>query len=201
MTQKSYPWKVETMRKYVERRGEEFRRDLFDRTMTQRQFQEKHGVNQSLVSKLRVGLVPQEQRRRHNHTVTAEMIAAFKTKATNEQLAKRFGIPYDTLERMRRRHVGPRRTPEVRLTPSAMALLRSKFSSRRVGLALGVHYSTVWQLRVKLGIHTPRITTVITDEQRAILADSKTRHEAAKRLGLPVDRVKRWHFLVQEGLL
>ena len=196
-----YPWKVETMRKYVERRSEEFRRDLFDRTMTQRQFQEKHGLAQSLVSKLRVGLVPLEQRRRHNHTVTPEMIAAFKTKATNEQLAKRFGIPYPTLERMRRRYVGLRRTQQVRLTESVMTLLRSKFSNKRVGMALGVHSSTVWQLRVKLRIRTPRIITVITDEQRAILAECKSRNEAARRLGLPIDRVKRWHFLVQEGLL
>ena len=196
-----YPWKVETMRKYVERRSEEFRRDLFDRTMTQRQFQEKHGLAQSLVSKLRVGLVPLEQRRRHNHTVTPEMIAAFKTKATNEQLAKRFGIPYPTLERMRRRYVGLRRTQQVRLTESVMTLLRSKFSNKRVGMALGVHSSTVWQLRVKLRIRTPRIITVITDEQRAILAECKSRNEAARRLGLPLDRVKRWHYLVQEGLL
>lgn len=197
----NYPWKVETMRKYVERRSEEFRLDLFDRTMTQRQFQEKHGLAQSLVSKLRVGLVPLEQRRRHSHTVTAEMIAAFKTTATNEQLAKRFDIPYPTLERMRRRYVGLRRTPEVRLTPSTMALLRSKFSNKRVGMALGVNASTVWQLRVKLRIRTPKIQTVITEEQRAILAECKSRNEAAKRLGIPADRVKRWHFLVQEGLL
>ena len=196
-----YKWKVETMRKYVERRSEEFRLDLFDRTMTQRQFQEKHGLAQSLVSKLRVGLVPLEQRRRHSHTVTAEMIAAFKTTATNEQLAKRFDIPYPTLERMRRRYVGLRRTPEVRLTPSTMALLRSKFSNKRVGMALGVNASTVWQLRVKLRIRTPKIQTVITEEQRAILAECKSRNEAAKRLGIPADRVKRWHFLVQEGLL
>jgi len=197
----NYPWKVETMRKYVERRSEEFRRDLFDRTMTQRQFQEKHGLAQSLVSKLRVGLVPLEQRRRHSHTVTAEMIAAFKTTATNEQLAKRFDIPYPTMERMRRRYVGLRRTQQVRLTESVMTLLRSKFSNKRVGMALGVHSSTVWQLRVKLRIRTPRIITVITEEQRAILAECNTRHEAAQRLNMPINRVKRWHFLVQEGLL
>jgi hypothetical protein len=200
MTQKSYPWKTETMRKYVERRGDEFRRDLFDRTMTQRQFQEKHGLAQSLVSKLRVGLVPLEQRR-SPHTVTAEMIAAFKTTATNEELAKRFDIPYPTFERMRRRYVGLRRTQQVRLTESVMTLLRSKFSDKRVGLALGVHSSTVWQLRVKLRIRTPRIITVITEEQRAILAECNTRHEAAQRLNMPINRVKRWHFLVQEGLL
>ena len=189
------------MRKYVERRGEEFRRDLFDRTMTQRQFQEKHGLNQSLVSKLRVGLVPLEQRRRHSHTVTPEMIAAFKTQATNEELAKRFGIPYPTMERMRRRYVGIRMTKQIRLTESVMTLLRSKFSDRRVGMALGVHSSTVWQLRVKLRIRTPRIITVITEEQRAILAECKSRNEAAQRLNMPINRVKRWHFLVQEGLL
>ena len=189
------------MRKYVERRGEEFRRDLFDRNMSQRQFQEKHGLNQSLVSKLRVGLVPPEQRRTNKHKVTPEMIAAFKTKATNAKLAKRFGIPYDTFERMRRRYVGLRMTQPIKLTESVMTLLRSKFSNKRVGLALGIHSSTVWQMRIRLRIHTPRIKTVITEEQRTILADSKTRHEAAKRLGLPVDSVKRWHFLVQEGLL
>lgn len=197
----NYPWKVETMRKYVERRGEEFRRDLFDRTITQRQFQEKHGLNQSLVSKLRVGLVPLEQRRRHSHTVTAEMIAAFKTTATNEELAKRFDIPYPTMERMRRRYVGLRRTQQVRLTESVMTLLRSKFSDRRVAVALGVHSSTVWQLRVKLRIRTPKTKTIITDDQRVILAECNTRHEAAQRLNMPINRVKRWHFLVQEGLL
>jgi len=196
-----YKWKVETMLKYVDRHGEEFRRDLFDQSITQRAIQEKHGVNQQIVSKLRVGLVPLEQRRTNKHKVTPEMITAFKTQATNEQLAKRFKIPYGTLERMRRRYVGLRRTPEVRLTPSTMALLRSKFSNKRVGLALGVNASTVWQLRVKLRIRTPKIQTVITDEQRAILAECKSRNEAAKRLGIPADRVKRWHFLVQEGLL
>lgn len=189
------------MRKYVERRGEEFRRDLFDRTMTQRQFQEKHGLNQSLVSKLRVGLVPPEQRRIHRHTVTPQMIAAFKTDATNATLAKRFDIPYPTMERMRRRYVGLRMTKQLRLTESVMAMLRSKFSNRRVALALGVHYCTVWQLRIKLGIHTPRIKTTITEEQREILITSKSKIEAARRLGMPVDRVKRWFFLVQEGLL
>ena len=196
-----YQWKVETMRKYVERRGEEFRRDLFDQSITQRAIQEKHGVNQQIVSKLRVGLVPPEQRRTNKHKVTPEMIAAFKTKATNEQLAKRFKIPYGTFERMRRRYVGLRRTPEVRLTPSTMALLRSKFSNKRVGLALGVNASTVWQLRIKLRIRTPKVKTVITDEQRAILAECNTRHEAARRLNIHIDRVKRWLFLVQEGLL
>lgn len=196
-----YQWKPETMRKYVERRGEEFRRDLFDRTMVQRAFKEKYGLDQAIISQLRRAVVPPEQRRTNRHTVTPEMIAAFKTKATNEQLAKRFKIPYDTLERMRRRHVGLRRTPEVRLTPSTMALLRSNFSNRRVALALGVHSSTVWQLRIKLRIRTPKIQTVITDEQRAILAECNTRHEAAQRLNMPIDRVKRWLFLVQEGLL
>ena len=198
MTYKRNP---ESALRYVEGRGEEFKRDLFDNTMTQRQVGDKHGIDQSLISQLRIALIPLEQRRTNKHKVTPEMIAAFKTKATNATLAKRFGIPYDTFERMRRRYVGLRMTKQIRLTESVMALLRSKFSSRRVGLALGVHYSTVWQLRVKLGIHTPRITTVITDEQRAILADCKTRNEAARRLGLPIDRVKRWHFLVQEGLL
>ena len=196
-----YPWKTETMRKYVERRGEEFRRDLFDRTITQRQFQEKHGLNQSLVNKLRVGLVPPEQRRTNRHTVTPEMIAAFKTTATNEELAKRFDIPYPTMERMRRRYVGLRMTQQVRLTETVMTLLRSKFSDRRVAVALGVHSSTVWQLRIKLGIRTPKTKTIITYEQREILAESKSKVEAARRLGLPVDRIKRWHFLVQEGLL
>ena len=189
------------MRKYVERRGEEFRRDLFDRNMSQRQFQEKHGLNQSLVSKLRVGLVPPEQRRTNKHKVTPEMIAAFKTTATNEELAKRFDIPYPTMERMRRRYVGLRMTQQIRLTETVMTLLRSKFSDRRVAVALGVHSSTVWQLRIKLGIRTPKTKTIITDEQREILAESKSKVEAARRLGLPVDCIKRWHFLVQEGLL
>ena len=187
--------------RYVEGRGEEFKRDIFDNTMTQRQVQAKHGIDQSLISQLRIALIPLEQRRTNKHKVTPEMIAAFKTKASNATLAKRFGIPYDTFERMRRRYVGLRMTKQIRLTDSVMTLLRSKFSNRRVALALGVHNCTVWQLRIKLGIHTPRIKTIITEEQRAILADSKTRHEAAKRLGLPVDSVKRWHFLVQEGLL
>jgi len=56
-------------------------------------------------------------------------------------------------------------------------------------------------LRIKLGIRKPKTQTVITDEQRAILVDCKTRHEAALRLGLPIDRMKRWYFLAKEGLL
>jgi hypothetical protein len=198
MTYKRNP---ESALRYVEGRGEEFKRDIFDNAMTQRQVGDKHGIDQSLISQLRIALIPLEQRRTNRHKVTPEMIAAFKTKATNAKLAKRFGIPYPTMERMRRRYVGLRMTQPIRLTESVMTLLRSKFSNRRVALALGVHNCTVWQLRIKLGIHTPRIKTTITEEQRTILADSKTRHEAAKRLGLPVDSVKRWHFLVQEGLL
>ena len=198
MTYKRNPDKA---RRYVEGRGEEFKRDIFDNTMTQRQVGDKHGIDQSLICQLRIALIPLEQRRTNKHKVTPEMISAFKTKASNATLAKRFGIPYDTFERMRRRYVGLRMTKQIRLTDSVMTLLRSKFSNRRVALALGVHNCTVWQLRIKLGIHTPRIKTTITEEQRAILADSKTRHEAAKRLGLPVDSVKRWHFLVQEGVL
>ena len=198
MTYKRNP---ESARRYVESRGEEFKRDLFDRNMTQRQIQEKHGLDQSMISQLRIAVVPLALRRTHRHTVTAEMIAAFKTNASNATLAKRFNIPYPTMERMRRRYVGLRMTKQIRLTESVMTLLRSKFSNRRVAMALGVHSSTVWEQRVKLGIRTPKTQTVITDEQRAILATSKTRHEAARRLGLPVDRCKRWFFLVQEGLL
>ncbi len=186
--------------RYVQSRGEEFRRDLFDKTMLQRAMAAKHGVTQTWISALRRALVPPEQRR-SPHTVTPEMIAAFKTKATNTTLSKRFGIPYPTMERMRRRYVGLRTTQQIRYTDSVMALLRSTFSNRRVGKALGVHSSTVWELRIKLGIRTPKTQTVVTDEQRAILIDSKTRHEAARRLGLPVDRIKRWHFLAREGLL
>ena len=198
MTYKRNP---ESARRYVESRGEEFKRDLFDCNMTQRQIQDKHGIDQSMISQLRIAVVPLAQRRTRNHTVTAEMIAAFKTKASNVALAERFGIPYPTMERMRRRYVGLRMPKQIRLTESVMALLRSSFSSRRVAKALGVHSSTVWELRVKLGIRTPNTKTVITEEQRAILATSKSKIEAARRLGLPVDRCKRWFFLVQEGLL
>lgn len=186
---------------YVERRNEEFRRDLFDRTVTQRQFQDKHGINQSMVHMLRVAVVPLEQRRRSRHTVTPQMLAAFLTKASNATLAKRFDIPYDTMERMRRRYVGIRQTHELRITESVLFLLRSEFSDRQVAKALGVAHCTVWKLRVKLCIRTPNIRTIITDEQREILADCKTSHEAAKRLQLPVNHVKRWLFLVHEGLL
>jgi len=189
----------EKAERYVQSRGEEFRRDLFDKTMTQRAMQAKHGIDQAMISLLRKTLVPRDQRR-SPHEVTPEMIAAFKTKATNATIAKRFGIAYPTMERMRRRYVGLR-VKQIRLTESVMALLRSTFSNRRVGKALGVHSSTVWELRVKLGIRTPKTQTVVTDEQRAILIDCKTRHEAARRLGLPVDRIKRWHFLAKEGLL
>jgi len=189
----------ESAERYVQSRGEEFRRDLFDKTMTQRVMAAKYDVTQSWISILRRALVPREQRR-SPHEVTPEMIAAFKTKATNATIAKRFGIAYPTMERMRRRYVGLR-VKQIRLTESVMALLRSTFSNRRVGKALGVHSSTVWELRVKLGIRTPKTQTVVTDEQRAILIDCKTRHEAARRLGLPVDRIKRWHFLAKEGLL
>jgi len=186
--------------RYVQSRGEEFRRDLFDKTMTQRVMAEKYGCTQSWISILRRALVPRQQRR-SPHEVTPEMIAAFKTKATNATLSKRFGIAYPTMERMRRRYVGLRMTQQIRLTESVIALLRSTFSNRLVGKALGVHSSTVWELRIKLGIRKPKTQTVITDEQRAILVDCKTRHEAARRLGLPVDRIKRWHFLAKEGLL
>jgi len=189
----------ESAERYVQSRGEEFRRDLFDKTMTQRVMAAKYDVTQSWISILRRALVPREQRR-SPHEVTPEMIAAFKTKATNATIAKRFGIAYPTMERMRRRYVGLR-VKQIRLTESVMALLRSTFSNRRVGKALGVHSSTAWELRVKLGIRTPKTQTVVTDEQRAILIDCKTRHEAARRLGLPVDRIKRWHFLAKEGLL
>ena len=198
MTYKRNP---ESARRYVEGRGEEFKRDIFDNTMTQRQVGDKHGIDQSLISQLRIALIPLEQRRTNRHKVTPEMIAAFKTTATNEELAKRFDIPYPTMERMRRRYVGLRMTQQIRLTETVMTLLRSKFSDRRVAVALGVHSSTVWQLRIKLGIRTPKTKTIITDEQREILAESKSKVEAARRLGLPVDCIKRWHFLVQEGLL
>jgi transcriptional regulator with XRE-family HTH domain len=185
--------------RYVQGRGDEFRRDLFDKTMKQRVMAEKYGVTQSWISALRRGLVPREQRR-SPHEVTPEMFAAFKTKATNTKLAKRFGIPYPTMERLRRRHIG-KRVEELRLTPSVMAILRSKFSNKRAAMALGVCTSSVWEWRIKLGIRTPTVKTVITEEQRAILVDSKTRHEAARRLGLPIDRMKRWYFLAKEGLL
>jgi hypothetical protein len=82
-----------------------------------------------------------------------------------------------------------------------MALLRSKFSNVRVGKALGYHAATVWEGRIKLGIRKPTVKTVITEEQRAILKECASRYEAANRLGMSVDRIKRWHFLVQEGFL
>ena len=189
----------ESAERYVQSRGEEFRRDLFDKTMTQRAMAEKHGGTQSWISILRKALVPREQRR-STHEVTPELLAAFKTKASTKKLSKRFKISYNTLERLRRRHIG-KRVEELRLTPSVMAILRSKFSNKRASMALGVCTSSVWEWRIKLGIRTPTVKTVITDEQRAILIDSKTRHEAALRLGLPIDRMKRWYFLAKEGLL
>ncbi len=185
--------------RYVQSRGEEFRRDLFDKTMTQRAMAEKHGGTQSWISILRKALVPREQRR-SPHEVTPELLAAFKTKASTKKLSKRFKIPYNTLERLRRRHIG-KRVEELRLTPSVMAILRSKFSNMRAAMALGVCSSSVWEWRIKLGIRKPTVKTVVSDEQRAILIDSKTRHEAALRLGLPIDRMKRWYFLAKEGLL
>ena len=197
----NYPWKVETMRMYVERRGEEFRRDLFDKTITQRAMEAKHGLNQSQVSLLRTGLVPEEQRRRHKHVITPEMLTAFETKATNKQLAKRFKIPYGTMERLRRRYFGTRHTPEVRLTPQVMAMLGSTFSNRRVAVALNVHACTIWELRIKLKLRTPKVKTVITEEQRDILASSRSYVEASARLGVGRNTIRRWYFLVQEGLL
>jgi len=185
--------------RYVQSRGEEFRRDLFDKTMIQRAMAAKHGVTQTWISALRRALVPPEQRR-SPHEVTPEMIAAFKSSATTKKLAKRFKISYNTLERLRRRHIG-KRVEELRLTPPVMAILRSKFSNKRAAMALGVCSSSVWEWRIKLGIRKPTVKTVVSDEQRAILIDSKTRHEAARRLGLPVDRMKRWYFLAKEGLL
>jgi len=185
--------------RYVQSRGEEFRRDLFDKTMTQRAMAEKHGMHQSWISILRKTVVPREQRR-SPHEITPELLAAFKSSATTKKLAKRFKISYNTLKRLRRRHIG-KRVEELRLTPSVMAILRSKFSNKRAAMALNVCTSSVWEWRIKLGIRTPTVKTVITDEQRAILVDSKTRHEAARRLGLPIDRMKRWYFLAKEGLL
>lgn len=196
-----YPWKVEAMRKYVERRGEEFRRDLFDRTISQRDMQKKHGVHQSQVSLLRTGLVPRNQRRLRAHDVTPQMLKAFESKATNQQLAERFAIPYPTLERMRRRHVGVRGAPEIRLTPQVMALLRSSLSNRRAAIALNANATTVWEYRIKLRIRLPKVQTMITEEQRAILASSKSYCEAAKHLSMSKSSVRRWFFLVEEGLL
>jgi len=190
----------ESAERYVQSRGEEYRRDLFDKTMTQRAMAAKHGGTQSWISILRKALVPREQRR-SPHEVTPAMIAAFKTKATNETLSKRFGIPYPTMERLRRRHIGARVRKVLRLTPSAMAILRSNFSNSRAALALGYQASTIWEWRIKLGIRKPTVKIKITEEQRAILAECPSRYEAARRLGLHVDRIKRWHFLVQEGLL
>ena len=195
----SYKRSPESAERYVQGRGEEFRRDLFDKTMTQRQFKEKHGIDQSMISQLRIAVVPREQRR-SPHEVTPELLAAFKSSATTKKLAKRFKISYNTLERLRRRHIG-KRVEELRLTPSVMAILRSKFSNKRAAMALNVCTSSVWEWRIKLGIRKPAVKTVVTDEQRAILVDSKTRHEAARRLGLPIDRMKRWYFLAKEGLL
>ena len=192
-------YNAENAERYVQSRGEEYRRDLFDKTMTQRAMAAKHGGTQSWISILRKALVPPEQRR-SPHEVTPELLAAFKTKASTKKLSKRFKIPYNTLERLRRRHIG-KRVEELRLTPSVMAILRSKFSNMRAAMALGVCSSSVWEWRIKLGIRKPTVKTVVSDEQRAILIDSKTRHEAALRLGLPIDRMKRWYFLAKEGLL
>jgi len=189
----------ESAERYVQGRGEEFRCDLFDKTMTQRAMAEKYGVTQSWISALRRAVVPREQR--HSpHEVTPEMLDAFKSSATTKKLAKRFKISYNTLERLRRRHIG-KRVEELRLTPSVMAILRSKFSNKRAAMALNVCTSSVWEWRIKLGIRTPTVKTVLTDEQRAILLECPSRVEAAKRLGVPVDRMKRWHFLAKEGLL
>ena len=190
----------ESAERYIQGRGEEFRRDLFDKKMTQRAMAEKHGMHQSWICILRKTVVPREQRR-SPHEITPELLAAFKSSATTKKLAKRFKISYNTLERLRRRHIGTRISKELRLTPSAMAMLRSKFSNKRVGMALGYHAATIWEWRIKLGIRKPTVKTVITEEQRAILTECTSRYEAAKRLGMSVDRIKRWHFLVQEGLL
>lgn len=196
-----YKWKPESMAKYAERRGEEFKRDLFDSSMSQREFQKKHGFNQSLVSLFRIALVPKEQRRKFFHDVTPEMITAFKSKASNTQLAKRFKMSYHTLERMRRRYVGRRSKPQLRLTEQVMALLRSDFNNSQVARALSVHECTVWELRIRLKIYEPKIITSITDEQRAIIESSRSYYHAAKRLNMNLSRVRRWFFLVQEGLL
>ena len=190
----------ESAERYVQGRGEEFRRDLFNKKMTQRAIAEKHGMHQSWICILRKTVVPREQRR-SPHEVTPEMLTAFKSSATSKKLAKRFKISYNTLERLRRRHIGTRISKELRLTPSVMAILRSTFSNKRAAMALGYHAATVWEWRIKLGIRKPTVKTVITEEQRAILTECTSRYEAAKRLGMSVDRIKRWHFLVQEGYL
>lgn len=201
MTRSRYLFSEATAQRYLDRHGPEFKEALWDKTQTTQSVADRYGYDFATIHKLRVTIVPETHRTIRKHKVTAEMLAAFKTKATNEQLAERFKIPYPTMERMRRRHVG-RRIPEVtRYTPQVMALLRSKFSNRIVAKALEINGRTVWYARVKLGIRTPKIRVHITDEQRAALIASTSDRDAGRRLGIHHTRAKHLRFLLNEGLL
>jgi hypothetical protein len=196
-----YTFSAETAQRYLDKHGAAFVAALWNKSQTTRSIAEAYGYDYASIYILRKTLVPEEQRTIKAHKVTEEMKRAFKTEATNEELSKRFGIPYPTMERMRRRYVGKRVAEPLRLTPQALALLHSKFSNKRVAKALGLCSRTVWRHRVVLGI-TPLVTSIeVTDEQRAIIVASKNDQSCAEALGTTVPKARYMRFLHREGLL
>jgi len=196
-----YTFTEQTAQRYLDTYGVAFKAALWDKKLSCRIIAEQYDLDYATIYMLRKTLVPDEERTIRSHPVTPEMIKAFKSKATNEQLSKRFGIPYPTMERMRRRYIGKRMREPVRLTPQTMTLLRSSFSDRVVGKALGVCTRSAWRLRVVLGIKQLDTTIEVTEEQRAIIASSKNDQSCADALGTTHAKARYMRFLYREGLL
>jgi len=196
-----YTFTMETAQRYIEKHGAAFKAALWDASRSAKSVADEYGYDYATVYKLRRTLVPDSHRTIRNHPVTGEMLRAFEGKATNRQLAKRFGIAYSTIEVMRRRHVGKRIKDPVKLTESVMVLLRSSFSNQRVAKALDVSGRTIWMLRTTMNIRAPKVRVVITDEQRAILDSTSNDKEAGEALGVKWSTAKYWRFLHREGLI
>lgn len=196
-----YTFTEQTAQRYLDTYGAAFKAALWDKKLSCRIIAEQYDLDYATIYMLRKTLVPDEERTIRSHPVTPEMIKAFKTNATNQQLAKRFKIPYSTLERMRRRHTGKRYRDPLRLTEQAMAMLRSSFPDRVVSLALNISHRTVWTMRVVLGIKRLATRVRVTEEQLAIIASDKDVKSCAEALGMTYGRVKYMRFLYREGLL
>jgi hypothetical protein len=198
---RKYTFTEETAQRYLDTYGAAFKAALWDKQRTNRDVAEQYDLDYATIYMLRKTLVPDEHRTIRAHKVTPEMIRAFKSHATNEELAKRFKIPYATLERIRRRYIGKRMREPLRLTPQTMAMLRSSFSDRVVGKALGICTRSAWRHRVVLGIKHLVTTIEVTDEQRAIIASSKNDQICANALGTTHAKARYMRFLHREGLL
>jgi len=196
-----YTFTMKTAQRYIEKHGAAFEAALWDASRSAKSVADEYGYDYATVYKLRRTLVPDSHRSIRNHPVTGEMLRAFAGKATNRQLAKRFGIAYSTIEVMRRRHVGKRIKDPVKLTDSVMVLLRSSFSNERVAKALDVSGRTIWMLRTTMNIRAPKVRVVITEEQRAILDSTSNDKEAGEALGVKWSTAKYWRFLHREGLI